>query len=73
MKIKSKHQQPSFKFQTSIAEYEVNYTDEVKGEEEWVVSVKYLKGVTGIFRIPIDWSREYVFDWLSRMEENSLD
>ena len=66
----SSYQQPSFKFETNVAKYDVEYQNHTIGEEKWLVKVSYdsQDKVRGIFELPISWSREYVFGWLSRME-----
>ena len=72
--IENKYQQPSFKFETNIAKYDVEYKDWEEGKEMWVVNVTYnsYERVIGHFELPISWSREYVFGWLSRMEINEV-
>ena len=68
--MENKYQQPSFKFETNIASYEVDYKDSVVGKERWEVNVIYKSSevVKGYFELPIGWSREIVFGWLSTME-----
>lgn len=72
--MQNAYQQPSFKFETNIASYNVQYQDSSVGEEKWVVDVKYnsSENVFGRFELPITWSRELVFGWLSRLEINEI-
>lgn len=68
------YQEPSFKFETSVAVYDVQYDDTTLDDKKWKVRVEYKleKNVIGNFELPIMWSREYVFTWLSRLEINEV-
>ena len=75
--MQNPYQHPSFKFETNIAKYDVEFYDQSNGGEKfnhWFVTVKYncAENVTGEFKLPITWSREYVFRWLSTMEINEI-
>jgi hypothetical protein len=72
--MKNTYQHPSFKFETNIAKYYAEYSDEIIDAEHWNVVVQYnhSDNVSGQFKLPITWSREYVFGWLSRLEINEI-
>jgi hypothetical protein len=65
---------PSFKFETNIAKYDAEYVDYRIDAEHWhvIVTYKCSENVSGQFKLPITWSREYVFGWLSRLEINEI-
>lgn len=67
------YQQPSFKFQTSDANYDCQCDTHIEGQEKWIIEVEYIGGGTARFTLPIEWDREYVFGWLSRKEWNQID
>lgn len=70
--IKSEYQQPSFTFSTCYADYDVSYENHTVGDEKWVIGINYKNGALGKFQCPIDWSREYIFGWLVRMEIDNI-
>jgi hypothetical protein len=72
--MKNKHQNPSFKFQTNIAEYNAQYCDQDAAHANWVVGVIYnsTEKIRCTFELPITWSRGIVFRFLSDMECNGI-
>lgn len=71
--MKNPHQQPSFKFETNIAKYDVDYSDSVQGEEKWIVNIEHSGGtIKGRYELPIEWSRVLVFQFLSGLEISEI-